>query len=500
MVGPRLPGWNVVIGIETHIKLATKHKLFSNGLTSFSFTRANERVHAFDAAIPGTLPKLNQEAVTLAIRTALALKCEIANRSTFDRKHYFYHDLPSGYQITQHYSPIARSGILQLEGRELPVNIKQIQLEQDTAKTTTIPSTGISQIDLNRAGQGLLEIVTEPDFRSSDEAASYVRLLQSVVRAVGASDGNMEQGSLRVDVNVSINPDSAPRGSGTRCEIKNLNSVKSVAGAIEYEIKRQHALLTSIPPKPVQQLTLTYNVASGQTVPLRSKEDAPDYRYMPDPNIGTVFVSNERIQEVAGTMPELPWETRERLEKVYNLTSRDVHVLMDIDVEAGGGMIGFFEALCLPPERDSKLVFNWFTNTLWRYISDERNVEKRNPFNAKSFGQVIDMVQSKQLTITSAQFLIRHVFMNLSSFTSLTDARTLAATLGMIDTLTSSPSNLEAVCLRVIQKMPSEAKALKDGTNPNVVNRLVGGVMKEMKGKASPDEVKILLKELVERS
>ncbi|KAL9713058.1 hypothetical protein Ac2012v2_004299 [Leucoagaricus gongylophorus] len=228
------PSWHVVIGIESHVQLKARHKLFSPSQCS---TRAspNSCVSVFDAAFPGTLPRLNPICVDLALRTGIALKCTIQHRSSFDRKHYFYSDLPLGYQITQQYTPLATNGVLhipRLDGSSTPIRIKQIQLEQDTAKSTLIPRARTSHIDLNRAGTGLMEIVSEPDLRSPEDAATYVQSLQSLLRAIGSSDGNMEDGSLRCDVNLSINPIDSPPGSGTRCEIKNLNSIKFMTAAM----------------------------------------------------------------------------------------------------------------------------------------------------------------------------------------------------------------------------------------------------------------------------
>ncbi|TFY74677.1 hypothetical protein EWM64_g9335 [Hericium alpestre] len=278
---PRWPGWQVVIGLEVHAQIKSHAKLFSGAWTSDLGEPSNIHVTPFDAAFPGTLPRLNAKCVDLALRAALALSSDIQCRSSFDRKHYFYSDLPAGYQITQRYAPLARSGQLHLPQTDISVRIEQIQLEQDTAKSTFEPRRRQSAIDLNRAGTGLMEIVSMPDMRTPEEAGEYVRTLQALLRSVGASDGNMEQGSLRCDVNVSVNrPGDA---FGTRCEIKNLNSVRFMIVALTCEIHRHIALLDA--GQPVAQETRGFNETSGLTFKLRSKEDAPDYRYMPDPNL-----------------------------------------------------------------------------------------------------------------------------------------------------------------------------------------------------------------------
>ncbi|KAG5648737.1 hypothetical protein DXG03_000084 [Asterophora parasitica] len=344
-------------------------------MTSDPGEMPNTHVSLFDAAFPGTLPSLNHTCVDLALRAALALECNIQTRSSFDRKHYFYSDLPSGYQITQQYG-----GELAISLPSTPtfdVRIKQIQLEQDTAKSTFHPRTRTSFIDLNRAGTGLMEIVSEPDIRSPEEAGAYVRALQAVLRAVGASDGNMEQGSLRCDVNVSVNRVGRP--PGTRCEIKNLNSVRFIMAAIVHEIARQRAILESAPnldDATVPQETRGFDEHRFETYRLRSKEDAPDYRYMPDPNLGVLVLSQERIKAVRDTLPELPWDTRKRLQSQYGLAERDIEVILNIDSgrevphdgETGSpetGAVTFFHLLCAGRDgeqnavRDPKVVVNW---------------------------------------------------------------------------------------------------------------------------------------------
>ncbi|KAF8732591.1 hypothetical protein AX14_004192 [Amanita brunnescens Koide BX004] len=297
-------------------------------------------------------------------------------KSSFDRKHYFYHDLPSGYQITQYYAPLAVNGRLNLmySASSFPVRIKQIQLEQDTAKSTLNPRNRTSHIDLNRAGAGLMEIVTEPDMRSPEEAGTYVRSLQAILRAIGSSDGNMEEGSLRCDVNISINRVGQP--PGTRCEIKNLNSVRFMMAAIVYEIQRQRAILETASDSEtasVLQETRGFDEHWFETYSLRSKEDAPDYRYMPDPNLGTLVISEERVNDINRNLPELPHEARQRLQQQYGLSDRDIEVLLTIDSERevlfdgedtknqGGpeaGAVAYFDNLCTQ-QRDPKVVINW---------------------------------------------------------------------------------------------------------------------------------------------
>ncbi|PCH40967.1 hypothetical protein WOLCODRAFT_150998 [Wolfiporia cocos MD-104 SS10] len=287
---------------SVHAQIKSRAKLFSDSWASDYSVPPNTRVSPYDAAFPGTLPRLNPQCVELGVRTALALDANVHRQSAFDRKHYFYADLPSGYQITQHYAPFATGGGLKLDNDNAFVGIKQIQLEQDTGKSTFDPLQGLSSIDLNRAGTGLMEIVSEPDMRSPEEAGAYVH-------SKGASDGNMEQGSLRCDVNVSVNRKGARLG--TRCEIKNLNSVKFMMVAITAEAYRHIEMLER--GEVVPQETRGFNEASAETYTLRSKEDAPDYRYMPDPNLPPLLLDEAYIDTIRRTMPELPPATRARL-------------------------------------------------------------------------------------------------------------------------------------------------------------------------------------------
>ncbi|KAF9462046.1 Glutamyl-tRNA-Gln amidotransferase B subunit [Collybia nuda] len=527
----RWPGWQVVIGIETHAQIKSRHKLFSDSLTSDLGEPPNRHVSLFDAAFPGTLPRLNQKSVDLALRTALALQCDIPSQSSFDRKHYFYSDLPAGYQITQQYAPLALNGRLTIDVPNIPsfaVRIKQVQLEQDTAKSTFDPRTRTASIDLNRAGTGLMEIVSEPDLRSPEEAGAYVRMLQAVLRAVGSSDGNMEQGSLRCDVNVSVNRIGRP--PGTRCEIKNLNSVRFIMAAIIHEVTRQRAILDSasdLETVGVPQETRGFDEHRFETYKLRSKEDAPDYRYMPDPNLGVLRLTQDRISQLRGTLPELPWDTRKRLRGNYGLSERDVEVLLNVDsvrevkldgeeVEGNSGAVAYFDRLCNEQgtngrSRDPKVVVNWMTHELLGQLSARKQSFADNQISVQQMGELIDLVQSKVITGTSGKLLLRHMLANPSPlrtqqiaenlqltalspfFPSSTGARSTSPT-SLQDTKPSP--ELYGLCLDAINALPSEAAAVKNG-NKNVLNKIVGRVMKESRGRADAKSVKALVEELL---
>ncbi|KAG6844528.1 hypothetical protein H0H87_006184 [Tephrocybe sp. NHM501043] len=428
----------------------------------------------------------------------------------------------------EHFSlaPIALGGKLNISlpnAAPFDVRIKQVQLEQDTAKSTFIPRTQTSHIDLNRAGTGLMEIVSEPDLRSPEEAGAYVRTLQAVLRAVGASDGNMEQGSLRCDVNVSVNRVGRP--PGTRCEIKNLNSVRYIMAAITHEIGRQRAILEStsdIDAASVPQETRGFDEHRFETYKLRSKEDAPDYRYMPDPNLGELVLSKKRIQAIRDALPELPWMARERLRTSYGLSERDVDVLLTVDSgreishdgETSGldGAVAYFDQLCAGRRdkdgvrRDPKVVVNWMTHELLGQLAARKESFKDNQLSVEQLGELIDLVQDKTITGTSGKLLLRHMLANPSQALPQQIATELQLTAfqaspGSMSNLTSPGSSkfsseIHVICADAIAAMPAEVNAVRKG-NKNVLNKIVGRVMKDTRGRADARTLKALLEELI---
>ncbi|KAG8865143.1 hypothetical protein FRB96_000032 [Tulasnella sp. 330] len=489
------PGWETIIGIEVHSQIKSRQKLFSTSLNSVD-EAPNSRVSLFDAAFPGTLPKLNRKCVDLAIRTALGLNASVQHRSAFDRKHYFYHDLPSGYQITQSYAPIALGGILHLDKVDRTVRIKQVQLEQDTGKTTFSESLNRTQVDLNRAGAGLMEIVSEPDMRTPEEAVAYIRTLQALLRSVGASDGNMEQGSLRCDVNVSVNKAGEPWG--TRCEIKNLNSTKSVQAAIACEVDRQIKLLQS--GSVVSQETRGFDEHRMTTFKLRSKEDAPEYRYMPDPNLPPLILTEADIDSVRQSMPELPHKTAARLESVYGLVPRDIQVLMSVgsgsnvgyDGEVGpGNAVEYFEAVA--KGRDPKVVVNWITQELVAQLGRRNENFDQTPVSAQQLGDLIDLVQDGTITGTSAKTVIRHMFNTQTSSSTLISE--LVDTLGLRSQAVTDDT-LQKLCEQAVQELPIEADLVRKG-NDKVLMKMVGKVMKLSKGTADAKIARAALQDML---
>ncbi|OAX34793.1 Glutamyl-tRNA amidotransferase B subunit [Rhizopogon vinicolor AM-OR11-026] len=491
----RWPGWEVVVGIEVHAQIKSRRKLFSESFTSRPGEVPNTTVSPYDAAFPGTLPTLNPKCVELAVRTALALNSEVQFRSAFDRKHYFYSDLPAGYQITQRYSPLANGGYLKLSKGNIAVGITQIQLEQDTAKSTFNGLRHTSLIDLNRAGSGLMEIVSEPDMRSPEEVADYVRTLQAVLRAVGSSDGNMEQGSFRCDVNVSVNRHGEPHG--TRCEIKNLNSVRFMMVAITSEVFRHIELLES--GCLVPQETRGFDEDKAETFKLRSKEDSPDYRYMPDPNLPSLLISEEYIEVIRKTMPELPDATRARLLNL-GLSERDADVLMTVDSgrevgfdgELGNGAVAYFDALA--QHRDPKLVVNWMTHELLGQLTARKETFSDNPVSVAQLGELMDLVQDGKITGTSGKSLLKHIITNQSSAAPsvLAQEFSLEAVSG------NDTATLQTWCAEAIEALPEEAEAVRRG-NPRVLNKLVGKVMQLSRGRADAQNARVVLSDILRR-
>jgi len=564
---PPLPdGWQAVIGVECHVQIKDKHKLFSTAQLPTPSSPPNTFVTAFDAAHPGTFPTLNRSALRLAVRTALALNCQVHAESRFDRKHYFYSDLPAGYQITQKYAPLANNGRVKLsfdEGHlpspeeQVVVEIEQLQLEQDTAKSSYFDTGTTSRfdtaheigaeeqdatpkatlheadddrversfVDLNRAGAGLMEIVSGPQMRTPEQAGAYVRKLQELVRRVGASDGNMQEGSLRCDVNVSVNRIGEP--FGTRCEVKNLNSVRFMMNAISYESHRQVKLLEQQGGK-VEQETRGYNESNGTTFRLRGKEDAPDYRYMPDPNLPPILLSEQQIREVREGLPELPDARRARLTEQYGLTSRDVNVLMRVGSEderdgrsstnvpigdgqqQGSDAVEYFERVA--SGRNAQTALNWIIHELMKGLN-ARNLPFKEWFMpAEYLGQLIDLVEKGQVTGTTAKAVIADLLSSAQSAgKGATESPLSLASLEKMAETPSTPildllrqNNLLALATTqdllplvesALERLPDEVAQVKKG-NVKVAMRIVGQVMKDANGRA---DAKLVHQTILER-
>ncbi|KAF9185240.1 hypothetical protein BGZ51_002764 [Haplosporangium sp. Z 767] len=472
--------WEPIIGLEIHAQIKSKTKLFSDAYTSFN-APTNLNVNLIDAAYPGTLPQLSQECVDLAVKTSLALEAHVYPISSFDRKHYFYPDLPQGYQITQHYEPLARNGrivLSSLDGLDyaLTVGIEQLQLEQDTGKSIHDIYPGLTLLDLNRAGTGLMEIVTKPDMRSSKEAGILVKKLQALLRAVNSSDGNMDEGSMRCDVNVSVHEVGKPYGE--RCELKNLNSIKSVVDAIDAEIERQiDAYESNI---TVTQETRGFDASTGKTFRIRSKESAPDYRYMPEPDLPRLVLSQETILELKKSLPELPDVRRERIMKTYGLGMIETRTLMGEE-----GMVEYFEDV-MSSGRQAKSVISWTIHELLGRFNSRGIEFSPNVISVSQLGSLIDCVDQGLISANVGKNVL-----NLMIDGDSRDANAIVEEKGwkQID----NESELEKMCDDMLAKYPDKVKVVQNG-NIGVLGFFIGQIMKQSRGRANPVVVSNMLR------
>ncbi|OXB35654.1 glutamyl-tRNA(Gln) amidotransferase subunit B, mitochondrial [Cryptococcus neoformans] len=488
-------GWQTVIGLEIHAQIKTGKKLFSKASTSYGHV-SNTNVDVHDAAFPGTLPVLDINAIRLSIMTALALNCQINPRSTFDRKHYFYHDIPASYQITQHYNPLAWNGHLEIqEGdngskRTFSIGIKQLQVEQDTAKSQTVGD-GVL-VDLNRAGTGLMEIVTDPDMRSPEEAGAFVKKLQGLLRRVRSADGDMEKGNLRVDVNVSVHRAGMP--FGTRCEIKNINSVRFLQAAIESERLRHIAHYCTSPLEPLAQETRGFNELTLQTYSLRSKEEATDYRYMPDHNLPAIIIDDGYLDTLRKNLPEMPWQIVERLVKAYGVTKRDAETLLGLD-EYGAQGIAYFEEVVKQDKKIAKKATNWIAHELLGQLGKANRPWTTTIVPAPLMHKLVIAVESRQITGTIGKAIVKHLVSLPESAPLPSSFADLLAELGFT-TSAASVEDLTETCRKAINNQPKAVADFKKG-NEKVVMRLVGEVMKLSAGKADAMKAKNILLDLL---
>ncbi|RUS23299.1 B subunit of glutamyl-tRNA amidotransferase [Endogone sp. FLAS-F59071] len=474
--------WEAVVGLEIHAQINSLTKLFSGSPTSFN-ELVNTNVSVIDAAFPGVLPRLNAKCVDLAIKTSLALNADIHLRSSFDRKHYFYPDLPQGYQITQHYEPISTGGqiaLTELDGaaQAIKVRIEQLQLEQDTGKSLHDLGPGRTLVDLNRAGTGLMEIVTMPDIRSSFEAGLVMRKLQTLLRCVGSSNGNMEEGSMRCDVNVSVHEVGTP--FGTRCEIKNLNSVRFVTMAIDAEIRRHIEVLEQ--GGNIIQETRGYDVMANKTFWLRNKETAPDYRYMPEPDLPTLILSQSYVDSLRASLPELPDDRRVRIIHQYALNVHDANVLLG---EAGG--IEYFEAVC--KGRDPRSVVNWMTHELFGQLAARAIPFHRCPVSPEQLGSLVDAVKGRLISGTIGKNVLA----------VMVDGDVRPAELIVEEKewgVVGDADALRRVCEELVARNQDKVDIIRGG-NPKLFIWFVGQAMRETKGRADPVLLNTVLEDVI---
>jgi aspartyl-tRNA(Asn)/glutamyl-tRNA(Gln) amidotransferase subunit B len=469
--------WEVVIGLETHAQLSTQSKMFSGASTAFG-AAPNTQACAVDLALPGVLPVANRAAVDRAIRFGLAVGGTVHRRSIFARKNYFYPDLPKGYQISQYEQPVVTGGSLRMRvgATDKEIRLTRAHLEEDAGKSLHEDFHGMSGIDLNRAGTPLLEIVTEPDLRSAEEAVAYARALHALVRWIGICDGNMQEGSFRCDANVSVRRPGAPLG--TRCEIKNLNSFRFLERAILYEVRRQIEVLED--GGKVVQETRLYDPDRDSTRSMRSKEDAQDYRYFPDPDLLPLEVSEAWLEEVRQSMPELPAATRGRFVREFGLSEYDAAVLTSTREVAD-----YFEALVGALPAQPKLCANWVMGELSGRLNREGLEIADSPIPAQRLAGLLARVADATVSGKIAKDVFDAMWSAPGSADEIIDARGLRQI--------SDTGALEALVAGVLEANPAQVAEYRAGKE-KAFNFLVGQAMKASRGKANPAQLSELLK------
>jgi aspartyl-tRNA(Asn)/glutamyl-tRNA(Gln) amidotransferase subunit B len=467
--------WEVVIGMEVHAQVSSKSKLFSGASTEFG-GEPNSHVSLVDAAMPGMLPVINEECVRQAIRTGLGLKAQINLYSVFDRKNYFYPDLPQGYQISQYKHPIVGEGVVTVDmkdGYSIEVGIERVHLEQDAGKSLHDQHPDYSFVDLNRSGVALMEIVSRPDLRSAEEAKAYITKLRTILRYLGTCDGNMEQGSLRADVNVSVRKLGEPLG--TRCEIKNVNSIRFIGQAIEYEARRQIGILEE--GGTIDQETRLFDNKTGVTRSMRTKEEAHDYRYFPDPDLLPLELTQDYVEEIGAVLPELPDEKKARFVADFGLSPYDAGVLV-ADKESAD----FFEAVAAG--RDPKLAANWVTGDLFGALNRTGRTIADSPVTAAHLGELIDLITRDVISGRIAKDVFEIMVETGEAPAAIVEQRGL--------TQVTDTGAIEAAVDEVIAANPKQVEQVK--AKPQTLGWFVGQVMKATGGKANPAAVNAILK------
>jgi aspartyl-tRNA(Asn)/glutamyl-tRNA(Gln) amidotransferase subunit B len=467
--------WEVVVGMEVHAQVSSKAKLFSGASTEFG-GEPNSHVSLVDAAMPGMLPVINEECIRQAVRTGLGLNARINLRSVFDRKNYFYPDLPQGYQISQYKSPVVGEGEVSVampDGDTVTVGIERLHLEQDAGKSLHDQHPNMSAIDLNRSGVALMEIVSKPDIRSSEEAKAFLSKLRSILRYLGTCDGDMEKGSLRADVNVSVRKPGGPLG--TRCEIKNVNSIRFVGLAIEHEARRQIEIIED--GGKIDQETRLFDPNKGETRSMRSKEEAHDYRYFPDPDLLPLEFDQAYVDDLKQHLPELPDQKRARFASEHGLSAYDADVLV-----AEKALADYYEAVA--KGRDAKLAANWVINELTGRLNKEGKGIEDTPVSAPQLGAVLDLIGEGTISSKIAKDLFEIVWNEGG------DPRAIVEQRGMKQV--TDTGAIEKIVDEIVTKNPDKVADAK--SNPKAIGWFVGQVMKASGGKANPQAVNDLLK------
>jgi aspartyl-tRNA(Asn)/glutamyl-tRNA(Gln) amidotransferase subunit B len=471
--------WEVVIGLEIHAQVTSNAKLFSGASTEFG-GEPNSHVSLVDAAMPGMLPVINEFCVAQAVRTGLGLNAQINLRSVFDRKNYFYPDLPQGYQISQYKSPIVGEGEVMVEladGRSVAVGIERLHLEQDAGKSLHDQNPSMSLVDLNRSGVALMEIVSKPDIRSSEQAKAYVAKVRSILRYLGTCDGDMEKGNLRADVNVSVRRPGGPLG--TRCEIKNMNSINFIGQAIEYEARRQIEIIED--GGSIDQETRLFDPNKGETRSMRSKEEAHDYRYFPDPDLLPLEFSEAYVAGLKANLPELPDQKKARFMSEFCLSPYDASVLV-----AERESADFYETVLqnLAQVRDGKLAANWVINELFGRLNKEGRDISASPVSAPQLAAIVDMIGEGTISGKIAKDLFEIVWLEGGDPRALVEARGMKQVTDL--------GAIEKVVDDIVAANPDKVEQAR--AKPQLIGWFVGQVMKSSGGKANPQAVNDLLK------
>jgi len=471
--------WEVVIGLEVHAQVISNSKLFSGSSTKFG-GNPNTQVSLVDSAFPGMLPVINKYCVEQAVKTGLGLNAKINLYSVFDRKNYFYADLPQGYQISQYKNPIVGEGkvVLDLPNGSKTVGIERLHLEQDAGKSIHDIDPNNTYVDLNRSGIALMEIVSKPDLRSLDEVNAYVKKLRSIMKYLGTCDGNMQEGSLRADVNVSVRK-LGEKNLGTRCEIKNVNSIKFMQMAIDYEAKRQVELLED--GKSIDQETRLFDTKKNETRSMRSKEDAHDYRYFPDPDLLPLKIDKKLIDDIKKKLPELPDQKKDRFIKEYALTPYEANVLV-----SEKEISDYYEEVA--KSSDKKLAATWVMGDLFALLNNKDINIKESPVSAKNLGTLIKSIKSGEISGRIAKEVFEHMVQSGDSPKKIIESKGLKQQ--------SDPKALEKIINEILKKNQKNVEKYKSGKE-KIFGFFVGEVMKVSKGKANPQLVNEILKKLL---
>ncbi|MTD93747.1 Asp-tRNA(Asn)/Glu-tRNA(Gln) amidotransferase subunit GatB [Hyphomicrobium sp. xq] len=466
--------WEVIVGLEVHAQVASQSKLFSGAATAFG-AEPNSHVSLVDAAMPGMLPVINAECVAQAVRTGLGINAKINLKSVFDRKNYFYPDLPQGYQISQYKQPIVGEGEVEIDvdGEPMIVGIERLHLEQDAGKSIHDQHPDYSYVDLNRSGVALMEIVSKPDMRSSKQAQAYVTKLRTILRYLGTSDGDMEKGNLRADVNVSVRKPGAKLG--TRCEIKNVNSIRFIGQSIEVEARRQIDILEA--GGKIDQETRLFDPGKGETRSMRSKEEAHDYRYFPDPDLLPLELTMEFVGELEKNLPELPDAKKQRFMADFGLSDYDANVLV-----AERASADYFESVA--KGRDGKVAANWVINELFGRLNKEGQSIEVSPVSAQQLGSIVDLIGSGAISGKIAKDLFEIVWSEGGDPAEIVEKRGLKQ---VTDT-----GAIEKAVDEIIAANPDKVEQVK--AKPTMLGWFVGQVMKGTGGKANPAVVNGILK------